>query len=326
MIEAIELYLIGGFLGAGKTTFLTRLLNDMSGRRVGVIVNEFGAISVDGAVIERDGIKMVEINNGSIFCACLKDGFVRTLKAFSEQPIDVLLIENSGLADPAGMKTILHGLEPYISRTYAYKGMICIIDSTTFLTYVDVLMPLQSQAMEADFFIVNKTDLVEKETVEEIHEMLHSFNPKAMICDTVYAEIPLPLPDFPDGEPSKQESANTPYSRPASYTLRTDGELTAEQLKEFCRIMSRYVLRIKGFTRFGEGWIHTDAVGAQISVRLSTARNLRLNKGNLVVIGRGKEDIHQVIQDAWDQACAVPCEILEPYNNKPRIFRPFENV
>ena len=93
MEKNIQLYLVSGFLGSGKTTFLRQLLLQMQNVRVGVIVNEFGSIGIDGKVLQQGDTKMVEINNGSIFCACLKDGFVKTLVAFLEQPIDVLFIE-----------------------------------------------------------------------------------------------------------------------------------------------------------------------------------------------------------------------------------------
>ena len=107
MEQNIQLYLVSGFLGSGKTTFLRNILLQSVGVRVGVIVNEFGSIGIDGKVLHQDGMKLVEINNGSIFCACLKDGFVKTLVAFLEQPVDVLFIEASGMADPSSMEHLL---------------------------------------------------------------------------------------------------------------------------------------------------------------------------------------------------------------------------
>ena len=114
-MEPIELYLLSGFLGAGKTTLLQQLVKEFPRQKLGVLVNEFGGLGFDGTAFRTGGIKLVEINGGSIFCACLKDGFVRTLKAFSEQPIDALLIENSGMADPSAMPRLLEGLRPYVT-------------------------------------------------------------------------------------------------------------------------------------------------------------------------------------------------------------------
>ena len=78
-----QLVLLTGFLGAGKTTFLNHILREYENSRVGMIVNEFSQTGVDGALIRRDipGAEMVELNNGSIFCACIKDSFVDSLVA-----------------------------------------------------------------------------------------------------------------------------------------------------------------------------------------------------------------------------------------------------
>ena len=130
MKKNIQIYLISGFLGSGKTTFLKQLLEQNSNKRVGVIVNEFGNVGIDGTVLQKDGIEMVEINNGSIFCSCLKDNFVKTLVAFLELPIDILFIEASGMADPSSMKILLEQLNPLlekrpeITRQYKYNGSI----------------------------------------------------------------------------------------------------------------------------------------------------------------------------------------------------------
>ena len=312
MKEPIQLYLIGGFLGAGKTTFLRLLMEDMKTKRMGILVNEFGSIGVDGALIEREGVRMVEINNGSIFCACLKDGFVRTLKTFADQPIDILLIENSGMADPAGMHTILSNLAPYLSRPYDYRGLICLVDCTTFLQYSEVLMPVQGQVAEADYVIVNKCDLVDQSVISRIHERIRSFNDSAQIYDTVFAQIPLPLPESTahhDGQ-FVRETSNTPDSRPANYALETDGTLNQDQLFNFCHAISESAIRIKGFIRSADGWLHVDAVGNEVQVSPAVIKNIfRLNRGKLVIIGRDGHDIQNEVHAAWKTHCTTSFEL-----------------
>ena len=312
MTKPIELYMIGGFLGAGKTTFLRSMMEDMKTKRMGILVNEFGSIGVDGTLIEREGVKMVEINNGSIFCACLKDGFVKALKAFTEQPVDVLIIENSGMADPAGMRTILKNLSPYISRQYEYRGLICLIDCTTFLRYSEALTPLIGQVAEADYIIVNKTDLVSRETISSIHEKIKNYNTHAPIYDTVFAQIPLPLPDIKSGERTDlvRKSSNSPNSRPAVYTLETNIAPNAQQLASFCKAIGDVALRVKGFIKTSDGWLHVDSVGNEVSVEPTTLK-LRepLYRGKLVIIGCNGSDIYSQIQSAWESNCATEFEL-----------------
>ena len=97
----IKLILLTGFLGTGKTTLLKQLLSEFKDEKIGVIVNEFGQINIDGTLVEKEGVKMTELTNGSIFCACIKDNFVNSLIALSKEDISYFFIEASGLADPA---------------------------------------------------------------------------------------------------------------------------------------------------------------------------------------------------------------------------------
>ena len=75
----IKLIMLTGFLGSGKTTLLQKLIDEYAGSRTGILINEFGAVSVDSDIIRRDGLQMTELSNGSIFCACIKDKFVDAL-------------------------------------------------------------------------------------------------------------------------------------------------------------------------------------------------------------------------------------------------------
>ena len=71
-MEKKKLYVLTGFLGSGKTSLLLHLLDNLEDKKIGIIQNEFGKLSIDGMLVERNGIKMTEINRGSIFCTCLK--------------------------------------------------------------------------------------------------------------------------------------------------------------------------------------------------------------------------------------------------------------
>ena len=313
-MKPIALYLIGGFLGAGKTTFLSGFLKGLSDKRVGLLVNEFGSVGVDGVLLERDGIQMVEVNNGSIFCACLREGFVRTLKAFSQQPIDCLLIEHSGMADPGSMNTLLRGLAPYLERPYEYRGLICLVDSVTFLEYVDLFAAMENQVAAADLLLVNKIDLVSREQVGAIHQRLRELNDAAAIYDTMYGSIP---PAILDGclinHGWSCSSSNRPDNRPVSYTLEAPGiQAERETLEEFCRRLAPCTLRIKGFFPSGEQcWLHIEAVGAQITVlQYPRQENLFRLAGKLVLIGRSQAPFADTIMAAWRELFGAPARLV----------------
>ncbi|NLL36274.1 MAG: GTP-binding protein [Fretibacterium sp.] len=307
--QPIQLYLLSGFLGSGKTTLLKRLIDGYSDRRrLGLLVNEFGSVGIDGGTMKDQDVKMVEINNGSIFCACLKDGFMRTLKAFTEQPIDTLIIENSGMADPSSMNSILERMAPYFKRPYDYRGSICLVDSQTFLDYVELLMPTQNQIRSSDLILVNKTDLVPPEQIEEIHEKIGELNPGAFVYDTSYAEIPLELLDSRlsnHGYQGESSTSGIPY-RMNTFVLQAKGEYEPEALSAFCEAVQGHIWRIKGFLRSPgmEGWVHVDGTSGGTELREAAEESVSpAARHRLVVICRGGEDLPDLLRSLWTEHC-----------------------
>lgn len=313
MTQPIDLYIISGFLGAGKTTFLKSMMNSFDAARLGVLVNEFGSIGVDGKLIDNTGIRLVEINNGSIFCACIRDGFVRTLKDFSQQPIDTLLIESSGMADPAGVNTLLENLSPYLDRPYCYRGCVCLVDCTTFLDYIDVLVPLQGQIASADLILANKTDLADAETLAEVHGQIRLLNKEAPVYNTQFANIPKRVIDEQlTNRGFSGVTSNNSCNRPSTYALKSDAIFDKHELTCFFRALSERALRVKGFVRGKSGWLHVDGVAGQLTVSgMDFTSCAPPENGQLVLITTGGGDVSSEINAAYYQFCPGTME-LEP--------------
>lgn len=319
MDNRINLYLISGFLGAGKTTFLRNVLENTQGKRVGVIVNEFGSVGIDGKVLQRGDLKLVEINNGSIFCACLKAGFVKTLVAFLEQPIDMLFIEASGMADPSSMMKLLDDIETLanrnerIPRNYAYQGSICVVDCTTFLDYSEVLTPTKNQVIKSNFILVNKTDLVREDVVERIHEKIHQLNPEAFLIDTHFSQIPLDvLQEHLSIGNETAPTSNQPWNRPATVILEMDEIYSQENVRAFCDALAGSVLRIKGFFRDQKGCVHIDGVGNSIhfedgpEIDEIAPMNLRV-----VIIGKDQKEFENDLRRIWKDTMTTMIQFSE---------------
>ena len=180
--------IVTGFLGAGKTTMVRHLLSHANGRRLAVIVNEFGAEGVDGDTLRNCGIEdcpednIVELANGCL-CCTVADDFVPTMRALidRDEPPDHIVIETSGLALP---KPLIKAFEwPEIRSRMTVDGVIAVIDGPAvaegrFADDLDAIAamreedpsidhesPLQElyedQLMAADIVILNKTDLLE---------------------------------------------------------------------------------------------------------------------------------------------------------------------
>lgn len=313
----IQLFMIAGFLGSGKTTFLQYLLTQMKGYRIGVIVNEFGSIGIDGTVLQEDGIKMVEINSGSIFCACLKGGFLKTLVAFLKQPVDYLFVEASGLADPSSMNAFLMGMAPYlerdqqITRRYLYRGLICVVDTLHFLQYSKVFVPAENQIRKSQFLILNKVDDASPELVSETKKRLSQLNPQAFLFLTNYGRVPLKLLNHTlEAQDNTLESSNTPWNRPASYIITITQPVSLAAIEIFCRNVAPMTLRIKGFFPTESGFGHVDCVETQVSIRPYTPDNIQ-PVGKLVVIGASQTSIRNTLELEWQEAVHQPIQIQE---------------
>jgi G3E family GTPase len=203
-----QVFLISGFLGSGKTTFLNHMLKDTPpDLKLLVLMNEFGEESIDGALVEDPELEMIEISKGSIFCACVKGDFIKALYqiAFVVKP-EVLVIEASGVANPTDIgRDLFH---PIYKGVYKSLEKVCLIDAANFLEQYEVFTALEKQVEASDNFIVNKTDLVEKPIIDSIKQVVLGHNPKAKFVETTYARVSIAdLISLPSG-------SGTPFVKP----------------------------------------------------------------------------------------------------------------
>lgn len=305
--KPIELYLISGFLGSGKTTFLRNLLEMSNSTRVGVLVNEFGSIGIDGKVIESSGIKLVEMNSGSIFCACLKTGFIKTLVAFLEQPIDILYIEASGMSDPSSIENLLKELKQFltkrnITRSYQYKGSICLVDALRFLDMKDVLLSVKNQVKKSNLVIVNKIDQVTEDRIQEVHRSLSQLNSEVKIVDTSFGRITEKVIKeyLPQGKSQEGDTSNHMWNRPYGCIISFNKVYDRERINQFVHRISEKTLRLKGFVRTKSGIMRLDCVGDDIQIERGITRELSDEDMKIVVIGLSEQNLTQYIRETWE--------------------------
>ena len=245
----IQIILLSGFLGAGKTTLMQRLLDTYADKKIGVIINEFGEINIDAKLVSRDGIEMAELSNGSIFCACIKDKFVDGLIAMSKTDIEYLFIEASGLADPSNMGEIVSGIRRDTADNLMIKGSICVVDGVSFLDLVDMLPALERQVRHANAVIVNKMDLIDEDCFKEITERVSEINPAVRIYAAVHCDVDIPrIADaFSPVAAESEETTNTYESRPNTFIVHCDEPVEKAKLIQFIQAIAPESYRIKGF-------------------------------------------------------------------------------
>ena len=181
---------VTGFLGSGKTTLINRILREQHGRKLAVIVNEFGEISIDGQlVIQNEDAQLVEFNNGCL-CCTVRGDLVETLGRLQARAgsLDGILIETTGLADPA----------PVASTFFAADDVKAGIRLDAFVTVVDAVnleqnLTQNNEAVEqvafSDVILINKMDLVSSEQMAAVERRVRKLNPMARIYHTANAEI-----------------------------------------------------------------------------------------------------------------------------------------
>jgi G3E family GTPase len=275
-----KLLLVTGFLGAGKTTFLKRLINHFSNMRLHVIVNEFGAAGVDGHLLREMQVAVDEISNGSIFCSCRWDKFEETLlKALDSKP-DLILVEASGLSDPTGIDRLLcentafAGIKPL--------GSICLIDALRFEKVVSTARVVKKQLAAADMVLLNKCDLAGEEILLRIEKTIASMVPDLPVHRTEQAFFkPEWLSELRAG--NRQESG--PHTRDLGLTkasVRISSAMTPYQLERFLQVVCEDAYRVKGFVRLTTGNHFVDCVGPRISI--TPFENPPSKTGTLVVL------------------------------------------
>ena len=182
------LILVTGFLGAGKTTFLRHILLDARAKNinVGVIINEFGAIDVDGELL-RDAAQSLASVAGGCACCSGQDDFVEAVETFSHGAFDAIVVEASGLADPLILLETLAA--PALLKRVQTAQIVCVADASNWNQIAGALGPLlRRQLMLADAIILNKIDLVGAVAVKALTAKVAQLNPNARVQSSTEGE------------------------------------------------------------------------------------------------------------------------------------------
>lgn len=177
----LPITVVSGFLGAGKTTLINRLLEAPKGRRLAVVVNDFGAINVDARLVAAVHDDVVSLTNGCI-CCTIRDGVGATVLRLAERsvPPEHVIIEASGISEPGALAEVFVELQrPGFVRL---AGLVTVVDADG----LDVNDPHQgplarAQVMQADLLVLTKLDLAAPDRVEHVRTTIRALNPRARI-------------------------------------------------------------------------------------------------------------------------------------------------
>jgi G3E family GTPase len=271
--DPLPLLLLTGFLGSGKTTTLAHWLEhtDVPLKRTAIIINDFGSVNVDAALLARRQLELRSITGGCVCCQSFED-LVAQVAALAENPdFDLVWIETSGLADPE--EVLDHLSSPELQDLTVIRRMILVIDGSDFPCSWRGRAVQEEQVRYADLIVLNKTDRIDDDARHRVEISLRRINPLARIVVTRHGKIEpallsetgasaaaLQAHTHPhhehDHDPSHEEAL--PHAASTLFLpLAAPVERTAFQ--RFLGSLPASVFRAKGFIRLAEspGQLHT---------------------------------------------------------------------
>ena len=244
----IPITILGGYLGAGKTTLINRILAQRTPSRIAIFVNDFGEVNIDAALIERQSDNVVSLANGCVCCS-IGDDLGKALFDLleSDQTTDHIIIEASGAADPARISGYASG-----DTRLGAPSVITLADAETVQgraqdKFVGKLVKRQLAA--AQMIALSKTDLVTSEKVGKVFQWVGTVAPSAPIVEAS------DLDDLFIRAPSSPASVTAANGLPhfTTFTFTSDFPLERAPLEKALGELPETIWRAKGFVRFTDG-------------------------------------------------------------------------
>ncbi len=258
-----------GYLGAGKTTLLNRILSEQHGRKYAVIVNEFGEVGIDNDLIVDADEEVFEMNNGCI-CCTVRGDLIRIIEGLMRRKdrFDAILIETTGLADPAPVAQTFF-MDDDVRRKTKLDAIVTVVDARHLPGEIDRAHEAQEQLAFADIVILNKTDLVSAEELAAVEARIRKINPTVAIRRSTRCDVPLDHvlnrgafdldrvleiePDFLDGHHDHHHNHHHD-DHVTSFSLTTGEPLDPRKFLPWVQMITQRlgmdILRMKGIVSF----------------------------------------------------------------------------
>jgi G3E family GTPase len=257
----IPVLVIGGYLGAGKTTLINRMLSDAT-QRIAVVVNDFGSVNIDASLIRERHNDTIELTNGCICCAVgesLADVLFTILER-SELP-EVVIIEASGVANPAAVAAFAH------IEGFHHLGNVVLVDATHALNTSDDPLVGRTFALQveaAHLLAITKTDEANEPIVEQVHDLVSSLAPTTPLVLTTSATLSSLIMNLAPHAGSAITDTHTEFS---TTTLSHVSAQDEKQLLAFLQNFPSSVVRAKGVVELANGDRRlVQKVGSTISI------------------------------------------------------------
>jgi G3E family GTPase len=301
----MDVLLITGFLGAGKTTLIRHLLHSPfpEAGKIAVLVNEFGKIGIDGQLLSGLNVEIIELASGCICCTIKTDFFKAVQEIHRRLRPDFLVVETTGIAQPGEILDVL--CTPPLMDFSRVRNIITVVDAGFFQAR-EILGPFYARQIHgADILLLNKVDLVEETRVQEVEDSLRQMNPSARIFTTLHCAVDVSIltgDSFATRQKPPQVQDHLPDSAGDAFqtiSFQDEGALDRKKLTHFLESLPPNIFRVKGWVHFFDASAFVDFSGGRY--RISPVDNLQPT--SLVLIGRkfSEAEILKHLQDCLTQ-------------------------
>lgn len=247
----VPVLIIAGFLGAGKTTLVRQLLSKAKGRRLAVLVNDFGDLALDAALISEVSDDVMELKNGCICCSTRGDLLIAAEKLLQRKgEIDGLIVEASGLSLPRNIAATFEARD--FSESFHVQAIVTLIDCASFADLdFDAGELAIEQAYDASLVVLNKVDLAGPDTAAEVRQVIEGACPHAVFLESGRSDLSLHmLLDSPLRQLQTLHDLERSFSSLGAWqsvSWQYDGRLDLDRALAALDALPKSILRVKGY-------------------------------------------------------------------------------
>jgi G3E family GTPase len=300
-------YVISGFLGSGKTTFINNILESAPvNKKIMVLVNEFGAISIDRELINADPINVVDLSGGCICCGLFTELMASLLFALDTLKADIILIESTGLAVP--QEIARQALTPAFDGRIEFGGIITLVEAKSMLT--DNYPIIMQQLKETNVVILNKIDLIGPRTLAQAWKKIKSIIPaesivfKASFARVKYEDIFFRL--------YNDSHINIKYSKAkvsqfdstagfASLSFVRNSPLSLGMINRLFKALGDAIIRSKGFLVTDKGDVQLQFSENGLEIK-DVQKSIKRSELVLIVREKNKKFVAEKFKKAFDES------------------------
>lgn len=266
--QPIPVTVVGGYLGAGKTTLVNHLLRNAAGRRIVIMVNEFGELPIDEDLIEAQGDDLISLAGGCVCCSYgsdLIEAMIR-MAGLSPRP-DIMLLESSGVALPGSIAGTVSLMDDYF-----IDGIVVLADAETVRQRSeDRYMgdTISRQLADADIVLLNKADLISTEELAAVGDWIRELIPGIRVIECERSNVPpaIVLQNFAGEAHASRHDGHHHHARFESHKLVIEAPVDADSFARTLILENPNLVRAKGFVQDRTGSMKTvQIVGRRVEI------------------------------------------------------------